>query len=321
MILSQPHIKKLLESIPQEIVDQYLLESNLFKRVDGYILHSIEWNMEQERTKKMLEKGNDKLLGEIGCRLPNDQRFDFLQQYHSRLDDEMIYDIAEEIPKDNLLEFFRLKLLKREANRASLAVRLPEENILEFFELGQLNDDYYDDNRMQVARKLPSQDLMSFFYMNLLREEENIAELAKKLPETDILEFFQMGLLKDEKNIADVAKRLPDEEFLQFWNLGLVSNLELLKAKIKKIPDELLNRFIDETDDYNLKQIFTNAIRDEKMRSKRQEELRDYEEIERILNSLHKIEQNGTPPQKARMTQLLLEYLARGENDKTPSKQ
>ena len=94
------------------------MKSNLCKIVDTYILDSIEWNMEHERTKNMIEKGNDILLGEIGCRLPNEQRLDFLKLYNSRLNQDVIYEIAMKIPQDNLLEFFKLRLLKSEARIA-----------------------------------------------------------------------------------------------------------------------------------------------------------------------------------------------------------
>ena len=275
--------------------------------------------MEQERTKNLLEKGNNNLLGEIGCRLPDNQRLDFLKQYNSRLNKDIIYKIAEKIPPENLLEFFRLRFLQSENSIASLAIRLPKEKLLAFFKLGQLNDGYYDDNRMKVARNLPSSDLISFFQMKLLREEENVAELAMKLPEIHILEFLQMKLLKVERNIAKLVIRLPDEEFLQFWNLGLVSDLALLQPKIDKISDKLLNSFIDETKDYNLKHFLANAIRDEKLRSKKLDEVKRYAENEKILNSLEQIARgDGTPEQKERIERLLSRFARSGEKDKIP---
>jgi len=291
--------------------------------------------MQQKRTKNLLEKANDKLLGEIGCRLPNNQRLDFLKKYSSRLKDDIIYEIATEIPEENLLEFFRLKILKSEDYIALLATRLPEENILEFFKLGQLKS-YSDDNRMKVARRLPQQDLIAFFQMKLIRgkkniaelatnlpktnileffkmkllsDEEDIAKIANRLPPTDILEFFKMKLLSDEKKIAKLAKGLPDEEFLQFWNLELVSNLELLKPKIDMISDELLNGFIDETNDYKLKTMFADAIRNKNLRLERQNQLRIFAENKAFLNSFKQILAQGTSEDRNEMVSIFQAFL------------
>lgn len=284
----------------------------------------------------MLEKANDKLLGEIGCRLPNYQRLDFLKKYSSRLKDDIIYEIATEIPEKNLLYFFGLKILKSEDYIALLATRLPEENILEFFKLGQLNYGYYDDNRMKVARRLPQQDLIAFFQMKLIHVKKNIAELATKLhetnileffkmkllsdeediaiianrlPSTDILDFFKMELLSDEKKIAKLAKGLPNEEFLQFCNLGLVSNLDLLKPKIDTISDELLNGFIDETNDYKLKTMFADAIRNKNLRLERQNQLRIFAENKAFLNSFKQILAQGTSEDRNEMVSIFQAFL------------
>ncbi len=283
--------------------------------VDEYILNAIEWNMEQERTKKFLKETNNELLYEIGRRLPKNQIIDFLKQYSSRLDKQRIYNIAVEIPPNRLLEFFKLKILESEVYIGLLARQLPKEDLIEFFNMNFLRN--YEDDIVEIATNLDPKDVIEFFKMGLLKNKKNIVELAKKLPPNDILQFLEMKLLyvKDEKEIAKLAEKLPPEEFLQFWKLELVHDLELLKPIIERIPDTYLDSYIKSIDNYALKELLLEAIKDKNISTRIRASLDQERKNAELLESMQNFAQTATPAQLEQMG-LIFSNISKGNPKK-----
>lgn len=86
---------------------------------------------------------------------------------------------------------------------------------------------------------------------------------------------------------------------------GLINNFELVKKTIKCITDEDLLKFINDTENLDLKSAYINAIRDESLRSKAQTELDDLVRNQRLISDFRAFSESATQEQKAQMAGIL----------------
>ena len=294
LVPNQERIFKSLYRINPDIVENYILNSPNYEGVSMTIEY-LEWDLENDYTKKILDASTIVDLKQIAHLLPDYQLLDFFRDYGERFmyyEDSDIFSIAKRMPSEDLLEFFKLRLLENEEYIYELAKEMPSEDLLEFFKLGLLENEEYI---YELAKEMPSEDLLEFFKLRLLENEEYIYELAKEMPSEDLLEFFKLGLLENEEYLCELAERLPHDEFLQFWNLGLIYDLELVIPIIKGIPDELLVMYIKETDDFDLKNLLLKNITDKGTYIS--QKLAQEENNRALLASMKSFQETATPTQ------------------------
>lgn len=338
---------ELLDTIDNEIIYDLLLQGKCRERIFDYF----SWSIKEPTTIKFLEYGfyleigsrlpkNQllefyKLYGKECSKstlyellerrkIPTGDIIEFLKLGILE-DEEKIVELAKKIENDKLLEFFKLRLLTNEDRIAPLARRIPNKDLLAFFELRLLKKlenieyvlrryDIYDDLRLQ------DEQLISFFRLGLVTDESWIVKFARPNIESAklLLKVLNSGLIKDPMTLAntinDWAYYIDEypEEIHKFLKSGLINNFELVKETIESITDENLLKFIENTENLNLKSAYINAIRDESLRSNAQTKLDDlkrriqqFENNEKLIADFRAFNESATPEQKAQMAGIL----------------